>query len=212
MIKIIWSNLQHCRKPGNSLLSCSMLANPQWSSVIAPAFFFSVERKWDTEDHIFKVQLLNCHPLQAPCTLDPFMSHLYLQIEGLWCNNCSFYTSRALTPEADTALQGAEAALWKSSLLSQGLNQMHCLSDRFPLLYMTWLSVHQKNSPCSFGGSGVCWVSRLFPSCSYGMGSAKGGEEVGPPLLVETTILTWSSSSCFTNCWEWITTICNTGY
>lgn len=122
------------------------------------------------------MHLLSCHPLQAPCTLDPFMSHLHLQIEGLWCNNCSFYTGKALTPEAKVALRGAEAALRKPRLLSQELNQTHCLSDRFPLLRMSCLSMrHWKNSPCSSGRSGVCWVSRLFPSCSYGMCSAKQG-------------------------------------
>lgn len=39
------------------------------------------------------------------------MSHLHLQIEGLSCNNCTFYTSRALTPEANVVLPGAEEAL-----------------------------------------------------------------------------------------------------
>lgn len=39
MIKVIWSDLQHCRKPGTSLLFLYLLANPQWSSEAAPAFY-----------------------------------------------------------------------------------------------------------------------------------------------------------------------------
>lgn len=85
------------------------------------------------------------------------MSHLHLQIEGLWCNNHSFYTSRALTPEANIALQGAETALWKPCLLSQELNQSPPFIRQDPLVVYEML-VHS---------SGKCflqfwWVRALL--------------------------------------------------
>lgn len=38
------------------------------------------------------------------------------------------------------------------------------------------------------------------------------GKKRDLPSWGQTTILTWSSSSCFTSSWGWITTICNTVY
>lgn len=133
------------------------------------------------------MQLLSCHPLQAPCSLDPFMSHLHLQIEGLWCNNHSFSTSRALTPEASIALQGAETALWKPGLLSQELNQSPPFIRQDPsVLYEMFAHSLGKWSLQFWWARALC-ASQPFPSCSYGTCRQLhwgGGEEAGSPLLL----------------------------
>lgn len=151
--------------------------------------------------------LLNCHPLQALCTLDLFMSHLHLQIEGLWCNNCSFYTSRALTPEANAALRGAEAALHKPGFLSQGLNQTPLSVRQVPLVgYEMFVHSSEKQSL-------QCWWVRslldqeAFPllqlwhaQCKPGSCMAEVGKKQDHLSWWQTTVLTQSSGSCYTSC------------
>lgn len=89
------------------------------------------------------------------------MSHLHLQIEGLWCNNHSFYTSRALTPDANIALQGAATALWKLGLLSQELSQSPQFIWQDPLvLYEMFAHFIRKMIPAVLVGQGS--VSQLF--------------------------------------------------
>lgn len=85
------------------------------------------------------------------------MSHLHLQIEGLWCNNCSFYTSRALTPEANAALRGAEAALQKPGLLSQELNQTPLFIRQVPLVVFEMFVHSSDKQSLQF-----CWVRCLL--------------------------------------------------
>lgn len=69
--------------------------------------------------------------------------------------------------------------------------------------------------PAVLVGQGSAVAVRFFPPTAVApAGSCTGelGKKQDHLFCWQTTAQIWSSSSCFTSCWAWITTICNTGY
>lgn len=144
------------------------------------------------------------------------MSHLHLQIEGLWCNNHSFYTSRALTPEANIAL-----ARSSNSSVKAGFALTRIKSE--PSVYQTgspyrrWdvCPLIRKMIPAALVGQGSAVSVSFFPPTAMacaGSCTREGGKKQDHLSCWQTTAQTSNSSSCFTSCWAWITIVCNTGY